>query len=55
MFLAKKKFIGPQRDVLAPDLGTNEQIMTWMQDTYTYYYGENDINAKASVIGKMKS
>src|SRR5512137_2574159 len=27
-------FIGPQIDVMAPDLGTNEQVMAWMMDTY---------------------
>src|SRR5258706_17408 len=32
-------FIGPQVDVMAPDLGTNEQIMAWMMDTYSVYAG----------------
>jgi glutamate dehydrogenase (NAD(P)+) len=32
-------FIGPQVDVMAPDLGTNEQIMAWMMDTYSVYMG----------------
>jgi glutamate dehydrogenase (NAD(P)+) len=32
-------FIGPQIDVMAPDLGTNEQIMAWMMDTYSVYAG----------------
>src|SRR5512140_1192332 len=32
-------FIGPQIDVLAPDLGTNEQIMAWMMDTYSVHVG----------------
>src|ERR1700686_2058857 len=32
-------FIGPQVDVMAPDLGTNEQIMAWMMDTYSMYAG----------------
>jgi len=32
-------FIGPQVDVMAPDLGTNEQIMAWMMDTYSVHAG----------------
>src|SRR5216684_5303507 len=32
-------FIGPQIDVMAPDLGTNEQVMAWIMDTYSVYAG----------------
>src|SRR5881398_1778745 len=32
-------FIGPQVDVMAPDVGTNEQIMAWMMDTYSVHMG----------------
>jgi glutamate dehydrogenase (NAD(P)+) len=32
-------FIGPQMDVMAPDVGTNEQIMAWMMDTYSVHTG----------------
>ena len=32
-------FIGPQVDVMAPDLGTNEQVMAWMMDTYSVHMG----------------
>jgi glutamate dehydrogenase (NAD(P)+) len=32
-------FIGPQVDVMAPDLGTNEQTMAWMMDTYSVHEG----------------
>ena len=32
-------FIGPQIDVMAPDLGTNEQIMAWMMDSYSMHAG----------------
>lgn len=32
-------FIGPHIDVMAPDLGTNEQVMAWFMDTYSMYHG----------------
>jgi len=32
-------FIGPQVDIMAPDLGTNEQVMAWMMDTYSVHMG----------------
>ena len=32
-------FIGPQTDVMAPDVGTNEQTMAWMMDTYSMHIG----------------
>jgi glutamate dehydrogenase (NAD(P)+) len=32
-------FIGPQVDVMAPDVGTNEQTMAWMMDTYSMHVG----------------
>ena len=32
-------FIGPQIDIPAPDLGTNEQVMAWMMDTYSTHMG----------------
>ena len=32
-------FVGPQTDVPAPDVGTNEKIMGWMMDTYSNHIG----------------
>jgi glutamate dehydrogenase (NAD(P)+) len=32
-------FIGSQVDVMAPDMGTNEQTMAWMMDTYSMHMG----------------
>jgi glutamate dehydrogenase (NAD(P)+) len=32
-------FIGPQVDVMAPDVGTSEQTMAWMMDTYSAQIG----------------
>jgi glutamate dehydrogenase (NAD(P)+) len=34
-------FIGPDRDIPAPDVNTNSQIMAWMMDTYSMQVGHS--------------
>ena len=34
------QFIGPDRDVGAPDIGTNPQVMAWMMDEYSAMLGK---------------
>ncbi len=41
--------IGPTRDIPAPDVNTNEQIMAWMMDTYSVNLGQT---ATGVVTGK---
>ena len=41
--------IGPTKDIPAPDVNTNEQIMAWMMDTYAMNEGSN---ATGVVTGK---
>ena len=31
--------IGPNSDIPAPDMGTNEQVMAWLMDTYSQHIG----------------
>src|SRR5439155_25937832 len=31
--------IGPERDIPAPDVNTNAQVMAWMMDTYSMHQG----------------
>lgn len=42
-------FLGPQIDVPAPDVGTNEKVMAWMMDTYSNHVGHIE---PAIVTGK---
>jgi glutamate dehydrogenase (NAD(P)+) len=47
-------FIGPNVDIPAPDVGTNEQIMAWMMDTYSNHQGHYDpgvITGKPIALG----
>jgi glutamate dehydrogenase (NAD(P)+) len=53
MELIKKGFIGAAVDCLGPDMGTNEQTMTWIKDTYQKVRGEQDINAEGCCTGKF--
>ncbi len=32
-------FVGPHTDIMAPDMGTNEQVMAWFMDTYSTHQG----------------
>ncbi|MGY4395320.1 glutamate dehydrogenase/leucine dehydrogenase [Sphingomonas sp. UYAg733] len=32
-------FVGPQIDVMAPDMGTDETVMAWFMNTYSMYHG----------------
>ncbi|MDW8406567.1 MAG: Glu/Leu/Phe/Val dehydrogenase [Anaerolineae bacterium] len=41
--------LGPDRDVPAPDMGTNPQIMAWIMDTYSMHHG---YSVPAVVTGK---
>jgi glutamate dehydrogenase (NAD(P)+) len=42
-------FIGPSKDIPAPDMGTDEQTMAWMMDTYSQQVGHSE---PAVVTGK---
>lgn len=42
-------FIGPNKDIPAPDMGTNEQTMAWIMDTYSQHMGHS---VGAVVTGK---
>lgn len=47
-------FIGPEVDIPAPDMGTNEQVMAWMMDTYSQLKGyaiPEVVTGKPVIIG----
>lgn len=49
--------IGPDRDVPAPDVGTNERVMAWFMDTYSMRKGENStavVTGKPLLLGGSK-
>ena len=41
--------IGPEKDIPAPDVNTNEQVMAWVMDTYSMHVG---MTTTAVVTGK---
>ncbi len=43
------EFIGPEKDVPAPDVNTNEQVMAWIMDTYSMHMRQT---VTAVVTGK---
>src|SRR6266852_1512815 len=43
------EFIGPEKDVPAPDMNTNEQTMAWLMDTYSMHARHT---TTAAVTGK---
>ena len=43
------EFIGPEKDVPAPDVNTNEQTMAWIMDTYSMHMRQT---VTAVVTGK---
>jgi glutamate dehydrogenase (NAD(P)+) len=43
------EFIGPEKDVPAPDVNTNEQVMAWIMDTYSMHMRQT---CTAVVTGK---
>ena len=49
-----KDAIGPEKDVPAPDVNTNEQIMAWIMDTYSMHVGQTTtaiVTGKPVVLG----
>lgn len=52
--VALSNFIGPDRDIPAPDVNTNQQVMGWMMDEYARIKGHNApglITGKPMILG----
>jgi glutamate dehydrogenase (NADP+) len=45
-------FIGPEKDIPAPDVNTNAKIMDWMTDEYLKISNSKDLKLKATFTGK---
>jgi glutamate dehydrogenase (NAD(P)+) len=45
--------IGPNLDIPAPDVGTNAQVMAWIQDEYSVIYGHTPgvVTGKPTLVG----
>src|SRR5258708_35347970 len=43
------ELLGPEKDVLGPDLNTDEQVMAWIMDTYSMHVRHTET---AVVTGK---
>jgi glutamate dehydrogenase (NAD(P)+) len=46
--------IGPDKDVPAPDVNTNEQVMAWIMDTYSMHVGRTEtaiVTGKPVILG----
>lgn len=49
-----RDIIGPHKDIPAPDVNTNSQVMAWMMDEYSSIAGENvfgSVTGKPSLLG----
>lgn len=47
-------FIGPRKDIPAPDVNTNAEVMAWMMDEYSKIAGENvfgSVTGKPIILG----
>lgn len=54
---AISQFVGPQKDIPAPDVYTNDQVMAWMLDEYSMKHSDNPlefITGKPLVLGGSK-